>query len=122
MEKVSWDSKIKYLKSTRANMWNDDYFEFLVKCVWNFDCPKNIVDFGCGYGYLGMKLLPLLPDGSTYIGIDIGEELLHEARCIFDGSRFKTDFIPMDLTQYIPTKQADIQAHGIDIAEQMVKE
>jgi 16S rRNA G1207 methylase RsmC len=32
----------------------------------------KIIDFGCGYGYLGMKLLPLLPKGSTYTGVDKG--------------------------------------------------
>ncbi|WP_408070210.1 hypothetical protein [Butyrivibrio sp. JL13D10] len=33
-------------------MWNNDYFEFLVKCVWKIDKPVRIIDFGCGYGFL----------------------------------------------------------------------
>ena len=69
MDKHFWDSQVDYLKSTRKKMWNDDYFEFLVKTVWKLDNPKNVVDFGCGYGYIGMMLLPLLPEGSSYTGV-----------------------------------------------------
>lgn len=108
LEKYFWNSKIEYLKTTREQMWNDDYFEFLVSKVWNFNTPKHIIDFGCGYGYLGVKLLPLLPEGSTYTGIDIGEELLVEARNIFAHTTFQTEFLNMDLNKYVPKNQYDI--------------
>lgn len=64
-----WDSKIDYLSRTRWLYYNDDYLEFLVKSVWKITSPVRIIDFGCGYGYLGTKLLPLLPEGSTYTGV-----------------------------------------------------
>ncbi len=97
-----------YLKSTKEQMWNDDYFEFLVNKIWNIRSSKDVIDFGCGYGYLGMKLMPLLPEGSTYTGINMGEELLAEARKIFENVPFHTEFINMDLREYIPQKQYDI--------------
>lgn len=108
MEKYFWDTQIDYLKATRTQMWNDDYFEFLVKSVWKLNHPINVVDFGCGYGYLGMKLLPLIPEGSTYTGLDIGEDLLCEARKIFEKSPYKTDFLNVDLTKFIPKRQFDL--------------
>lgn len=108
MEKLFWDSQLNYLKSTRKQMWNDDYFEFLVKSVWKLNRPINIVDFGCGYGYLGTKLLPLIPEGSTYTGLDIGENLLCEARKIFKKSPYKTTFINVDLTKLIPEQKYDL--------------
>ncbi len=108
MGKYFWDTQIDYLKNTREQMWNDDYFEFLVRNVWRLNTAKNIVDFGCGYGFLGTKLLPLLPEGSTYTGIDIGEELLKEARKIYSKSPYQHEFIHVDLKEYIPHKQYDI--------------
>ncbi len=41
----------------RCLYYNDDYLEFLVKIVWRIDQPVKMIDFGCGYGYLGLKLL-----------------------------------------------------------------
>lgn len=108
MERYYWDTQIDYLKTTRTQMWNDDYFEFLVKKVWKIDRPINIVDYGCGYGYLGTKLLPLVPKGSTYTGLDIGENLLCEARKIFEQSPYKTDFVNVDLTKFIPKQEFDL--------------
>lgn len=108
MEKYFWDTQLEYLKTTRMQMWNDDYFEFLVKSVWKISKPVNIIDFGCGYGFLGMKLLPLLPVGSTYTGVDMGEELLCEARRLFSQSPFQTEFVNVDLTTYIPHQKYDI--------------
>ena len=108
MGEYFWDTQMDYLKNTREKMWNDDYFEFLVRNVWKLNTAKHIIDFGCGYGFLGTKLLPLLPEGCTYTGIDIGEELLKEARKVFDKSPFQYDFIHADLKEYIPQKQYDI--------------
>ena len=39
-----WGSEKVYLHSTRQNLWNNDYFEFLVKCVWKIDKPVKIID------------------------------------------------------------------------------
>lgn len=108
MDNYFWDTQIEYLKTTRTQMWNDDYFKFLVRSVWKFDKPLNIIDFGCGYGYLGLKLLPLLPEGSTYTGLDMGEALLCEARRIYEKSPYKTHFINVDLTRFVPRQQYDI--------------
>ena len=40
-----WGKEKDYLTSTRQHMWNDDYFEFLVKFVWKIDKPVKIIDF-----------------------------------------------------------------------------
>lgn len=108
MDKYFWDTQLDYLKTTRTQFWNDDYFEFLVKMVWKINKPVNILDFGCGYGYLGIKLMPLLPNGSTYTGIDIGEVLLHEAIKIFRNSPYPHKFICADLMDYTPKAKYDI--------------
>ena len=55
-----------------------------------------------------MKLLPLLPAGSTYTGVDKGEELLNEARKIFDASPYPHEFICADLVNYTPKDKYDI--------------
>lgn len=44
MDKHFWDTQIDYLKNTRKQFWNDDYFEFLVRHVWKLDKPTNIID------------------------------------------------------------------------------
>lgn len=108
MEKQIWNTKIDYLKNTRNHFWNDDYFEFLVKNVWKLNKPINIIDYGCGYGFLGIKLLPLLPAGSTYTGVDIGEKLLKDAEQIFRNSPYKTKFIKADITEFNDTKKYDL--------------
>ena len=108
IENNIWGEKLDYLQSTRLQFWNDDYLEFLVKNVWNIDQPKNIVDFGCGYGYLGLKLLPLLPSGCTYTGIDIADSLLEEAQHLYHNSPYIATFIKADLLSYKPTQQYDI--------------
>ena len=104
---TDWGSKKKYLHSTRRNLWNNDYFEFLVKCVWKIDKPVRIIDFGCGYGYLAQMLLPLVPQGSTYKGVDISEDLIAEAQEIFSGHK-DVCFEIADLNDYEPDGKYDI--------------
>ena len=104
---TDWGLKKKYLHSTRQNLWNNDYFEFLVKCVWKINKPVRIIDFGCGYGYLAQMLLPLVPKGSIYKGVDISEDLIGEAREIFSGSN-EVCFEVADLHEYEPDAKYDI--------------
>ncbi|MGE7823203.1 class I SAM-dependent methyltransferase [Paenibacillus sp. NPDC093718] len=108
MSEYYWNSKIEYLRNTRWLYYNDDYLEFLVKNVWKINAPVNIVDYGCGYGYLGLKLLPLLPDGSTYTGIDKGEDLIKEARQIFDKLPHSVELIQGDIEEIQVHRQYDI--------------
>ncbi|WP_454190083.1 class I SAM-dependent methyltransferase [Paenibacillus sp. Marseille-Q7038] len=97
MSEYYWDNQIEYLRNTRGLYYNDDYLKFLVESVWKINKPVNIVDYGCGFGYLGLKLLPLLPDGSTYTGIDQGKELINQAKEIFSKLPYDTEFIVLDI-------------------------
>lgn len=99
MSEYYWDTKLDYLKTSRYLYFNDDYLEFLIYKVWGFTNPIKIIDFGCGLGYLGLKFLPLLPKGSTYIGIDKGEKLIEEAKKIFSKLPYDTEFIVSDVEQ-----------------------
>ncbi|QTD41835.1 methyltransferase domain-containing protein [Sporosarcina sp. Te-1] len=108
MEEYYWDTKLDYLKRTRDLYYNDDYFEFLVKFVWKLSKPVHIIDFGCGYGYLGLKLLPLLPSGSTYTGIDKGNQLISKAKELFQDAPYETEFIVSDTNEIELEKKYDI--------------
>lgn len=99
LETYDWNSKLKYLKNTRGLYYNDDYVSFLVNTVWKITKPVHIVDYGCGYGYLGVVLMPLLPEGSKYTGIDSGETLLTEARELFRLLPHETEFLEGDATE-----------------------
>ncbi|WP_242241736.1 class I SAM-dependent methyltransferase [Bacillus cereus group sp. BfR-BA-01309] len=99
MEMYDWNSKLTYLKNTRDLYYNDDYVSFLVNTVWRITKPVHIVDYGCGYGYLGLVLMPLLPKGSKYTGIDSGETLLAEARDLFRFLPYDSEFIEGDATE-----------------------
>ncbi len=104
----AWNNQIEYLKASRGSIWNDDYLEFLVERVWKIDKPVRVVDYGCGLGYMGGLLLPALPPGSTYTGIDKGDKLIEEARLLFADSPWETNFIVADLDEYIPEEQYDL--------------
>ena len=47
--------------------------------VWQLEQPCRLVEFGCGTGKMGLKLLPLLPQGSSYTGFDESAALLVKA-------------------------------------------
>ena len=96
--KKEWSSKIDYLLTSRYGYHNSDYLAFLVKKVWKIERPSRVVDFGCGYGYLGLELLPFFPEGSEYTGVDESEELLEKAKEIFSKLDYRTGFICEDAT------------------------
>jgi len=97
MSTYYWDERLDYLLRNRLLYWNDDYLEFLVSRVWAITDSVHVVDFGCGYGYLGLKLLPLLPAGSKYTGIDRGDKLLATARRLFEELPHEAEFIRADI-------------------------
>lgn len=103
-----WNRQLDYLKNSRVDFWNKDYFEFLVKKVWRITKPVKVIDFGCGYGYLGMMLLPILPAGSTYTGVDISNSLLDEAKSLFKDSGYKTEFINSDIKLFNTAEKYDM--------------
>ncbi|PRA09502.1 MULTISPECIES: methyltransferase domain-containing protein [unclassified Paenibacillus] len=108
MSEYYWDDQIEYLRNTRWLYYNDDYLEFLVQRVWNIENSVDIIDYGCGYGYLGLKLLPLLPEGSTYTGLDRGKELITQVKEIFSKSSYQTTFIVDDIETVQVKRQYDI--------------
>lgn len=103
-----WNRKLEYLKRTRKNAWNMDYLEFLVKTVWKLDKPVSVLDCGCGYGYLGALLLPLLSEGSTYTGVDFSKDLLDYGRKLFETEGFLGQFIQEDFLKMEFTEQYDV--------------
>lgn len=74
-----WDAGDEYLHNCYLLQHNDDYLGFLVRQVWQLEQPCRLVEFGCGTGKMGLKLLPLLPQGSTYTGFDQSAALLVKA-------------------------------------------
>lgn len=108
MQKIDWGQKLAFLQSSRQQLWNDDYMAFLIQQVWRLDSPQSIVDFGCGYGWLGAKLLPLLPAGSSYTGLDISDTLLEEGRQLFAGAPWPVRFIQADLCAPAPAAGFDM--------------
>ncbi|MFL0248593.1 class I SAM-dependent methyltransferase [Candidatus Clostridium stratigraminis] len=130
MSQSIWNEKLEFLKAIRTGWCNDDYMEFLVEKVWKIRKPVNIIDFGCGFGYVGLLLLPILPKGSTYTGIDNSDTLLDDAKYVFKNSGYNTKFIKADLNEYVPTESYDLaisQAvlrhipNGKNILEKMIQ-
>lgn len=95
-----WKDRLECSKDWKMLFWNDDYLEFLVTKVWNITEPVSILDCACGYGYLGLKLLPHLPQGSSYTGLDISEVFLEEGKRIFAEEKYDATFVQGDIRDY----------------------
>ena len=103
-----WNQKREYLLRTRKDYYNEDYVEFLVKRVWKLEGPVSLLDCGCGYGFLGLLLMPYLAEGSTYTGIDFAEELIATGREIFQDRGLEGEFIQGDVFAYEGRRQYDV--------------
>ena len=107
-EKDYWEDRLAYLKASRRAMWNEDYLRFLVEQVWKIDRPVDLLDCGCGFGYMGLRLLPLLPEGSTYTGIDFSAGLLRAAKKLFGEAGYQAEWICDDFRSHSFRKHYDI--------------
>ena len=98
--KEYWSGRLKYLKNTRDFLWNKDYLQFLIERVWKINYPINVLDCGCGYGFLGTMLMPHLPKGSTYTGIDYCESLINEGKRTLNNGKYDVQFVCDDVLTY----------------------
>ncbi|MBR2949619.1 MAG: methyltransferase domain-containing protein [Lachnospiraceae bacterium] len=103
-----WNQRLDYLKMTRKSMWNEDYFQFLITAVWNINKPITVLDCGCGYGALGLLIMPLLPEGSKYTGIDFSETMIESAKKIYRDSGISAEFVLSDILSYQPKEKYDM--------------
>lgn len=103
-----WDGKMEYLLRTRKSSWNSDYMRFLIEQVWKIDKPVKVLDCGCGFGFLGMLLLPFLPEGSSYTGIDLAEKLLARGEEMFAKEAYDVRFINKDVFDYHVKEKYDL--------------
>lgn len=87
-----WDSGDEYLQNCYLLQHNDDYLAFLVRQVWKLEQPCRLVEFGCGTGKMGLKLLPLLPEGSSYSGVDQSPALLAKGQETWDHYPWQPEF------------------------------
>lgn len=103
-----WENRLEYLKQTRKNLWNEDYMNFLIKDIWQINNPVTVLDCGCGYGALGLLLMPLLPTGSSYTGIDFSPNMINAAKEIYHNSGFEVNFIVSDILEYSSHEKYDM--------------
>lgn len=107
-QKEYWSDRSDYLTRTRKTLWNPDYMRFLIQEIWQIDKPVKMLDCGCGYGAMGLLMLPFLPEGSSYTGLDFSEELLAQGRERFAAKEWKADFRMCDLTETRPKGTYDL--------------
>lgn len=106
-DRASWNENTDKLFQNRKNFWNDDYLKFLVEYVWHITSPINVIDFWCGDGYLGKKLLDVLPKGSSYTGID-NSYFIEKAKETFIDTNGSIDFIESDIYNFNSNKKYDL--------------
>ncbi|NLJ95550.1 MAG: methyltransferase domain-containing protein [Clostridiales bacterium] len=102
-----WSERLEYIKRSRSSFWNVDYMQFLIEKVWGINKPINVLDCGCGYGFLGDLLLPILPRGSTYTGIDFSEKLIKYGKEYFETKEMPIELICDDVINHISSKRYD---------------
>lgn len=102
-----WENKLEYLLRTRKSAWNSDYMEFLIKKVWKINRPVKMLDCGCGFGFLGLLIMPYLPEGSTYTGVDFAEGLLEEGKKLFADKNYEVNFIHKNVYEYHAKEKYD---------------
>lgn len=103
-----WDSHLEYILQTKSENWNNDYLKFLVNDVWKINSPVNVLDCGCGNAHLAAILMPLLPDCSTYTGIDFSSSLTEQAKKLIKKNNINGKIIKQNFFERNIHNQFDI--------------
>ena len=101
----NWKNRVDVVENDRLFFWNDDYLNYLIQEVWRIQEPIDIIEFCCCDGDLGKRILPLLPEGSTYTGVD-SEYLIERARKNFNGAN--VTYISTDIYQFKTERKYDL--------------
>lgn len=104
-----WEERADYLLRTRKTIVNQDYLAFLVERVWQLREPVRVLDCGCGLGFLASMLMPLLPQGSTYRGVDLSPNLIAEGRKLLQQAEWvaSTEQITMEQGDFLESNIRD---------------
>lgn len=97
-----WDEHVEYIMRSKSEDWNEDYVGFLIRDVWKISKPVNVLDCGCGYAHMAAMMIPHLPDGSSYTGVDFSTALAEQAEKVLrkyniNGRIVKCDFLKSNL-------------------------
>jgi len=94
--KIDWskDEHRKHIIEERKFLWREDSIELYAKWI-GLKAGMTGVDVGCGLGYLGWTFWKYFGNGGKYIGIDISEKLISEAKEISD------DWIKRDSVEFL---------------------
>lgn len=103
-----WGERLDYLKRSRYFLWNEDYLRFLIREVWGIKTPVRVLDCGCGFGSMGLLMMPLLPEGSTYTGVDFDRKLLEEGKRLFQEAGVSGIFLEDDVMTMKSGKRYDM--------------
>lgn len=106
-DREQWENRNQVIQNNRLFFWNDDYLEFLVKEVWKIKKPIDVIEFCCCNGDLGKRLMEVLPEGSSYTGVD-SKCLVEVAKENFHNTKYKTNFVATDIYKFQPNKQYDL--------------
>jgi transcriptional regulator with XRE-family HTH domain len=106
-DRDTWNNRADRTNLHRKYFWNNDYLQFLIDRVWKINSPVNIIEFRCGDGYLAEKFLNLLPEGSSYTGLD-NSHFIDMAKKRFKNTHNKVNFLISDLYSYESIKKYDI--------------
>jgi ubiquinone/menaquinone biosynthesis C-methylase UbiE len=87
-----WDDADEYLRLCFILNHNEDYLEFLIRSVWKLNQACRLVEFGCGFGRIGLQLMRLLTQGSTYTGIDQSSTLISKGRQVWADKPWPAEF------------------------------
>lgn len=106
-DRRGWSNRSKVIKNDRQFFWNDDYLRYLVDEVWRIKKPIHMIEFCCCDGDLGKRLMSILPEGSTYTGVD-SEYLIEAAKANFSHMECESDFIVSDIYSFQTDKKYDM--------------
>lgn len=102
-----WNENSNGVDISKKYFWNKDYLKFLIDNVWNISRPIDIIDFRCGDGSFGRDLMKLLPEGSTYTGVD-NKYFVQKAKENIKAENISFKFIELNLYNFKENKKYDL--------------